>query len=216
MNTRWIVVTAAALIAATAAVWLALSLTEPAGPADPPSAADDSDHGALRAAAGNDGAERRSLAEAGAVAPGMVRVVGRVIDPWGEPVSGALVGDAVSDRPTRTADDGVFTLVAARGDGSLALLTLADRYPPLLSSHELGEPGHRLEIGDVQLLRGATLMGSVIDAGHSPIAGAAVSLSPSSRGCGRRRSTSRPCFPPRRPGPTAPTTSRASLPAATA
>lgn len=100
---------------------------------------------------------------------------GRVLDAYGEPVAGALVGEVGSDRPTRTGRDGRFELGVARGPASAELLVLARDQTPLLTRHDV--PAAALhELGDLQLPRGGALHGRITDAAGNGLPGAVATL----------------------------------------
>ncbi|HEX5054816.1 MAG TPA: carboxypeptidase-like regulatory domain-containing protein [Planctomycetota bacterium] len=100
---------------------------------------------------------------------------GRVVDAYGEPVAGALVGETTSDAPTSTAGDGHFELTVARGPGTTSLLVLARDQAPLLSQHELPAVAVH-ELGDLQLQLGGDLRGRISDAAGTGLPGATATL----------------------------------------
>jgi len=107
-------------------------------------------------------------------APGQIRVHGRVINPYGEPLGGALVGDAASDGPVATVEDGRFELFCA--DRSIALLVLAAGHAPLVAPQDFAPGARSHDAGDLQLLRGGGLRGRVQDGSGQGIPGATVTL----------------------------------------
>lgn len=104
-----------------------------------------------------------------------LRVRGRVLDPFGEPVASALVGDATSDTPVRTATDGRFELPIENSVETLTLLVLAAGQPPLLVPLDLGGATHVHDAGDLVLRHAGSVRGSVTANGAS-LPGATVTL----------------------------------------
>ncbi|MEZ5967181.1 MAG: carboxypeptidase-like regulatory domain-containing protein [Planctomycetota bacterium] len=109
-----------------------------------------------------------------------LRVRGRVVDAYGEPVERALVGDLSARGPSSTAADGRFELIADRPSAALEVLVLAQGFPPLVTTTDPGE-GQDLDLGDLQLAHGGRLLGTVVDADGGAIAGARVEVRPLAR-----------------------------------
>lgn len=100
-------------------------------------------------------------------------VRGVVVDPWGRPVAGALVG--MGRASTATGDDGRFALERARARGEREVVALARGYPParaLAPAPEASPAGPFLHLqltGELQCIAGV-----VTDAEGAPVAGARV------------------------------------------
>lgn len=109
-----------------------------------------------------------------------VRVRGRVLDPDGDPVGRALVGDAASDRPGVTAQDGRFEVFAEGGRTSITLLVLAAGHAPFLSRHGIEPTAQTCDAGDIQILRGGEIRGKVTDQMGNGLQGALATLRPRS------------------------------------
>lgn len=153
-----------------AVVWMLLPAGETAPPAAParapqPSAAAQRDEG--------DAAAQRIAVEANPDAASLT-LRGRVLDPYGEPVAGALVGDAEAAAPVRTAADGGFALRVDVGARAMTLLVLAAGHAPLLFDVEPGA-GER-DLGDVLLRHAGSIRGSVTTTGGQPLPAVAMTL----------------------------------------
>jgi protocatechuate 3,4-dioxygenase beta subunit len=129
-----------------------------------------------------DGAERAVVALPGA--GGMLRILGRVLDPYGEPVAAALVGDAAAAQPTKTAADGRFELFVEAEVRPVALLVLAAGHAPLLSPLELPRAGTTHDVGDLQLPAAGSLRGLITATPDLPLPGATVALRTQAGGSG--------------------------------
>ncbi|MBK8975008.1 MAG: carboxypeptidase regulatory-like domain-containing protein [Planctomycetes bacterium] len=141
---------------------------------DAPSRSDTDESAQPRAAS----EPRREIADLDAGADDRpLRVRGRIVDAWDEPLAGALVGDAGSERPVRSAADGTFELLAPRDRRTLPLLVLAADCAPGLSAHELAPSAGVAELGDIRLLRGGDLLGTVTEPDGRGIAGATLRVS---------------------------------------
>lgn len=103
-------------------------------------------------------------------------VTGRVLDPYGDAVPGALVGESGAAEPVACAADGSFSYGVEGGPRSLSLLVLADGFAPNFVDVDAFAAGEH-HLGEVELLRGGELRGIVVDADGRGIA-AEVELQP--------------------------------------
>jgi len=122
------------------------------------------------------------LARSETAAGNIVR--GRVVDDDGEPVADALVGDVAGTAPVAVGADGRFelrTVDAADAADELCLLVLAPAHAARVATFARGG-ARELDVGDVELLAGAALQGTVVDAAGSAVANALIELRPLARG----------------------------------
>jgi protocatechuate 3,4-dioxygenase beta subunit len=136
--------------------------------------------------------ERDVIGQAGpafvevALSPALV-LAGRVLDPAGRPLAGALVAArgyarvlpevaARDDAMAETDALGRFTLGGLRGDVSHALVVRAEGCAELVRELPAQDALEPAELGDLELTRGALLAGSIADAAGAPVAGARVEL----------------------------------------
>jgi protocatechuate 3,4-dioxygenase beta subunit len=103
-------------------------------------------------------------------------VRGVIIDSYGEPVPGAMIGDAEDNAPVACDDEGSFVLQHAPGLERLELLAMAPQHTPKLVSVVRDPAAQHADIGEVRMLRGASLSGLVQGPGQVPFAGAKVRL----------------------------------------
>lgn len=149
--------------------------------------------------AGADRSEVRTGGEA-RIQSGPVGLRGRVVDPEGRPVAGAVVFAASSDFPfglalddvassspflerteTTTGADGRFTL-EPQTQSAVRIAVRADGFAPYNAQKPVA--GSSLDVGDLRLERGAVLLGRVIDANGAPVAGARLHGGATSPGAG--------------------------------
>lgn len=130
-----------------------------------------------------------------------VGVRGRVLDPGGRPLPGAAVvlelrrgPEARGNRNTlrreaTSAADGTF---AFRGPGytvmSVTVQLSHERFAPMISDHGFEAERGTLDLGDLRLLAGGAVLGSVVATDDTPVAGATVRPLPAS---GNRLQSSR-------------------------
>jgi len=111
-------------------------------------------------------------------------VLGRLVDAAGEPIEGAYVacagslrgGDVTqtSWRATRSGADGRFRVEGVSTEMSAGLFLVADGFAS--ETFELGVPTLDLDVGDVVMAPGATVVGRVVDGAGEPLAGRRVTL----------------------------------------
>ena len=106
----------------------------------------------------------------------VLRLRGRVLDPFGEPVGSALVGEPGAASPASTDAQGCFTLEVARGRKAIGLLVLAAAHAPCLADVELPGGVATHDAGDLQLVRAGWIRGQTTDPSGAPLPGSTVTL----------------------------------------
>lgn len=173
MSTRhwWIAVLATLLLAGIALVLRATLTDSVAGPDLGDTATERSRDDEVGTPATDQHPERVAVET-----PGGERLVllrGCVLDAYGEPIAGAMVGAADSASPVRTAGDGRFVLSASPG-AAIAMLTLATGHAPSVTRVTVRAEAGEQDLGDLQLALGGGLRGLVTDAAGNGVAGALV------------------------------------------
>ena len=117
-----------------------------------------------------------------AVSRDQLHIRGRVLDPYGDALGAAYVGDAAADGPVTTRADGSFDLAVDRAALPVTLLVLAAGQAPLLAPLEIGAAVRSFDAGDIQLLKAGGITGKVTDGANQGLPDVTVTPSLQSAG----------------------------------